>query len=39
MVSLTSGYHPLANGQVERLNQEWGVISDLTVGREQQRWE
>lgn len=30
-VSLTSGYHPLANRQVERLNQEIGDTSGNTV--------
>lgn len=37
-VSLTSGYHPLANGQVERLNQEIGRYFRSYCSREQQRW-
>ncbi len=37
-VSLTSGYHHQANGQVERLNQEIGRYSQTYCSREQQRW-
>uniref|UniRef100_A0A671KHG3 Gypsy retrotransposon integrase-like protein 1 n=1 Tax=Sinocyclocheilus anshuiensis TaxID=1608454 RepID=A0A671KHG3_9TELE len=37
-VSLTSGYHPEANGQVERLNQEIGRYLRSYCSREQHRW-
>ncbi|KAK3548972.1 hypothetical protein QTP70_022655 [Hemibagrus guttatus] len=37
-VSLSSGYHPQANGQEERLNQEIGRFLRSYCSREQQRW-
>lgn len=37
-ISLTSGYHPESNGQVERLNQEIGRYLRSHCSREQQRW-
>ncbi len=37
-VSLTSGYHPQANGQVECLNQEIGRYLRTYCSREQHRW-
>ncbi|KAL0153008.1 hypothetical protein M9458_051687, partial [Cirrhinus mrigala] len=37
-VSLTSGYHPEANGQVERLNQEIGRYLRAYCSREQDKW-
>ncbi|KAI2644826.1 Transposon Tf2-8 polyprotein [Labeo rohita] len=37
-VSLTSGYHPQANGQVERLTQEIGRYLRTYCNREQHRW-
>ncbi|KAK3570701.1 hypothetical protein QTP86_025018 [Hemibagrus guttatus] len=37
-VSLSSGYHPQSNGQMERLNQEIGHFLRTYCSREQQRW-
>ncbi|KAL0179864.1 hypothetical protein M9458_025306 [Cirrhinus mrigala] len=37
-VSLTSGYHPQSNGQVERLNQEIRRYLRSYCSREQHRW-
>ncbi len=37
-VSLTSGYHPESNGQVERLNQEIGRYLRSYCSREQDKW-
>ncbi len=37
-VSLTSGYHPQSNGQVECLNQEIGRYLRTYCSREQHRW-
>ncbi|KAK3552407.1 hypothetical protein QTP86_011635 [Hemibagrus guttatus] len=37
-VSLSSGYHPQSNGQVEQLNQEIGCFLRSYCSREQQRW-
>ncbi|KAK3535046.1 hypothetical protein QTP70_002232 [Hemibagrus guttatus] len=37
-VSLSSGYHPLSNGQAERLNQEIGRFLRSYCSREQRRW-
>lgn len=37
-VSLTSGYRPKSNGQVERLNQEIGRYLWSYCGHEQCRW-
>ncbi|KAI2668506.1 Transposon Tf2-11 polyprotein [Labeo rohita] len=37
-ISLTSGYHPEANGQVERLNQEIGRYLRSYCSREQDKW-
>ncbi len=37
-VSLTSGYHPQSNAQVERLNQEIGRYQRTYCSREQNRW-
>ncbi|KAK3509394.1 hypothetical protein QTP70_033161 [Hemibagrus guttatus] len=37
-VSLSSGYHPQSNGQVECLNQEIGRFLRSYCSREQQRW-
>ncbi|KAK3519646.1 hypothetical protein QTP86_015266 [Hemibagrus guttatus] len=37
-VSLSSGYHPQLNRQVERLNQEIGRFLRTYCSREQQRW-